>query len=97
MSPFLIAVALVVALTTIVGLYRVHAGPTVFDRLMAIALLTVNTVVLIVLLGFIFERPVFFLDIALPYALLAFLFPIALGRYFSSRDERDRQEQGGDV
>lgn len=95
MSPFLIAVALVVALTTVIGLYRVQVGPTVFDRLMAIALLTVNTVVLIVLLGFIFERPIFFLDIALPYALLAFLFPIALGRYFSARDDRE-QPQGGD-
>jgi multicomponent Na+:H+ antiporter subunit F len=96
MSPFLIGVALVIALTTIVGLYRVQVGPTIFDRLMAIALLTVNTVVLIALLGFIFERPLLFLDIALPYALLAFLFPIALGRYFSARDDKQR-ELGGDV
>ena len=87
MSLFLIAVALVVAATTVVGLYRVQVGPTVFDRLIAIALLTVNTVVLIALLGFIFERPTFFLDIALSYALLAFVFPIALGRYFSARDD----------
>ena len=87
MSLFLIAVALVVAATTTVGLYRVQVGPTVFDRLIAIALLTVNTVVLIALLGFIFERPIFFLDIALSYALLTFVFPIALGRYFSARDD----------
>lgn len=88
MSPFLIGVALVVAATTTAGLYRVQVGPTVFDRLIAIALLTVNTVVLIALLGFIFERPMFFLDIALSYALLAFVFPVALGRYFSARDDR---------
>jgi len=94
MSPFLIGVALTVAAATTVGLYRVQVGPTVFDRLMAIALLTVNTVVLIALLGFIFERPIFFLDIALSYALLAFLFPIALGRYFSARDDH---ESGGDA
>jgi len=94
MSPFLIAVAVVVALSTIIGLYRVQVGPTVFDRLIAIALLTVNTVVLIALLGFIFEQVAFFLDIALPYALLAFLFPVALGRYFSVRDDEQR---GGDA
>jgi multicomponent Na+:H+ antiporter subunit F len=67
------------------GLYRVWAGPTVFDRLVAVALVSVNGVVVIVLLGFVFERPVLFLDIALGYALLAFLLPIALGRYFEQR------------
>lgn len=93
MSQFLLVVAVIVALATVAGLYRAQAGPTVFDRLMAIALLTVNTVVLIVLFGFLFERQTFFLDIALPYALLAFVFPIALGRYFSSRD--DNRSGGG--
>jgi multisubunit Na+/H+ antiporter MnhF subunit len=39
-------------------------------------------------LGFYFERPVFFLDIALGYALLAFLLPIALGKYFEGTGHR---------
>jgi multicomponent Na+:H+ antiporter subunit F len=85
MSVFLVATSLVIALVIAVGLYRVHAGPTVFDRLIALALLTVNGVVLLSVLGFVFERPSLFLDIALAYAMLAFLLPIALGRYFERR------------
>lgn len=89
---FLIGVVIVIALLIAVGLHRVWIGPTVFDRLVAIALVSVNAVAIIVLLGFVFDRPSLFLDIALAYALLAFLLPIALGRYFESR-EGDEEER----
>ncbi len=91
MSPFLVAFLLVMAVLIATGLHRVWVGPTVFDRLVAIALVSVNGVVVIVLLGFAFGRPALFLDIALAYALLAFLLPIALGRYF---EQRERGEGG---
>lgn len=92
MSPFLFACLLVVAVLIAAGLYRVAAGPTVFDRLVGIALTSVNGLVLIVLLGFLLDRPAFYLDIALAYALLAFLLPVALGRYFAGRE---REEEDG--
>jgi multicomponent Na+:H+ antiporter subunit F len=87
-SGFLIGMLIAVAVLIAVGLYRVYAGPTVFDRLVAVALVSVNGVVVIVLLGFAFDRAVLFLDIALGYALLAFLLPIALGRYFEGTGHR---------
>jgi len=86
-SPFLITVLLIIAVLIAAGLHRVWAGPTVFDRLVAIALVSVNGVIVLVLLGFVLGRPSLFLDIALAYALLAFLLPIALGRYFEERDD----------
>lgn len=86
MSPLLLTITLVVALLIALGLHRVWAGPTVFDRLVAVALVTVNGVVVIVLLGFLFERPSYFFDIALAYALLAFILPIAISRYFEGRE-----------
>jgi multicomponent Na+:H+ antiporter subunit F len=85
-SPFLLAFTLVVAGLIALGLRRAFAGPTVFDRLVAVALVTVNGVVVLVLLGFLFDRPVFFLDIAMAYALLAFVLPIAVSRYFEQRE-----------
>jgi multicomponent Na+:H+ antiporter subunit F len=88
MSGFLLGVLLAVGVLIIAGLLRVWLGPTIFDRLIAVALVSVNGVVIIVLLGFYFERPVFFLDIALGYALLAFLLPIALGKYFEGTGHR---------
>jgi multicomponent Na+:H+ antiporter subunit F len=92
-SPFLLAFTLVVAGLIVVGLHRAWAGPTVFDRLIAIALLTVNGVLVLVLLGFLFERPSFYLDIALAYALLAFILPIAVSRYFEQRERRSDDER----
>ena len=87
MSIFLVSSLIVVSLLIAIGLYRVWAGPTVFDRIVAVSLVSVNGVVVLVLLGFVFEQPVLFLDIALGFALLAFLLPIALGRYFEARDD----------
>jgi multicomponent Na+:H+ antiporter subunit F len=89
-STFLLVFTLVVAALIALGLRRAWAGPTVFDRLVAIALVTVNGVVVLVLLGFLFERPVFFFDIALAYALLAFILPIAVSRYFEGRTPQPR-------
>jgi len=85
MSPFLIGCLLTVTLLIAVGLYRVWAGPTVFDRLVAVALVSVNGVVVLVLLGITLGRPDLFFDIALGFALLAFLLPSALGRYFEEQ------------
>jgi multicomponent Na+:H+ antiporter subunit F len=90
MTAFLVASLLIVAVLIAGGLHRVWAGPTVFDRLVAVSLVTVNGIVIIVLLGFVLGRPSLFLDIALAYALLAFLLPLALGRYFEHREDEER-------
>lgn len=92
MSPFIVTALLLVAILIAVGLYRVWSGPTVFDRLVAVALVSVNGVVAIVLLGVAFERPNLFFDIALGFAALAFLLPIALSRYFEDRDDGTSQD-----
>jgi multicomponent Na+:H+ antiporter subunit F len=78
----ILAATVAVALLIVLGLYRIAAGPTVFDRLIATALVTANGVVLLVLTGFLFDRVELFVDIAIAYALMAFLLPLALGRYF---------------
>ncbi|MEX0869388.1 MAG: monovalent cation/H+ antiporter complex subunit F [Nitriliruptoraceae bacterium] len=92
MTTFLtVAVVVIVALIA-VGLHRVWRGPTIFDRLVAIALVSVNSVAVLVIFGFLFGRATFFLDIALVYALLTFLLPIALGRYFEFRENEEDAE-----
>jgi multicomponent Na+:H+ antiporter subunit F len=88
----LIAFLLVMAAMIAVGLQRVWAGPTAFDRLIAIALVTVNGLVVIVLLGFVFGRPALWLDVALAYALLVFLLPIVLARYFEDRPRAEARD-----
>jgi len=88
LDPALVVATIAVALLIGAGLLRVHAGPTVFDRLVAVSLVSVNGVVVIVLVGFLLGRPALFLDIALGFALLVFLLPLTLGRYFDEGNRR---------
>ncbi len=74
------AVATIIVFAAILVLYRAVKGPTVYDRVLAVNAIGTKTVVLIALIGFIYERP-HFLDIALVYALINFITTIAILKY----------------
>jgi len=69
----------------ILALYRVFRGPTHFDRLTGLGIITTNTVVLIILLGYMQNRLDMYVDIALAYALINFIGVIAFAKFFESR------------
>lgn len=72
--------AIAIILAVILVLYRAIKGPRVCDRVLAVNVIGTKTVVLIALIGFIYERP-HFLDIALVYALINFIATIAFLKY----------------
>jgi len=91
---FLVA-AVAVLITMLMALFRALAGPTVFDRILAVNMFGTKTMVLIAVLGFLTGRPDF-LDIALVYALINFIGTIAVLKFlkfgdlgYSSRDENE--------
>lgn len=94
MNAVLISVLVVVGALIAVALDRVGRGPTIYDRLVGVALAAANSVALLLLIGFVFDRPEMFVDIALAYALLAFLFPVALAKYL---EERTRHGEHGGI
>jgi len=61
-------------------LYRAVKGPTLYDRALAVNVIGTKTVVILALIGFIYDRP-YFLDIALVYALINFIATIAILKY----------------
>jgi multicomponent Na+:H+ antiporter subunit F len=73
---FLVAFV-VVAIAT---LYRVVAGPTTHDRVIAVNAVGTTTVLIIALIAVVFEQPVF-LDIAIVYALLNFIMSLAISKF----------------
>lgn len=75
--------ATVIIIAAILALYRAVAGPSVCDRLLAINAIGTKTVVLIALIGYIYERP-HFMDIALVYALINFISTIAFLKYMET-------------
>lgn len=69
-----------VLLTLALALLRAVRGPTVYDRIVAVNAFGTMTVVLLVLLGFLTDRPEFE-DIALLYALINFAGTIAVLKF----------------
>lgn len=62
-------------------LVRLFAGPSLYDRVLALNAFGTKTVLLIGLVGFITDRPDF-MDIALLYALINFVGTIAILKFF---------------
>ncbi|MCH2614820.1 MAG: monovalent cation/H+ antiporter complex subunit F [Opitutales bacterium] len=63
-------------------LYRIIAGPTSIDRIVAVNVIRTKTTVLLIIIGMIFERVGMFVDFAITYALLNFIGSLAAARYF---------------
>ena len=64
----------------VMTLVRAIAGPTVFDRVLAVNSFGTKTVLLIAVYGFLSGRPDF-LDLALVYALMNFIGTIAVMKF----------------
>ena len=73
------AAALAIALTMLLALVRAMLGPSVYDRILALNMFSTKTILLIAVAGFLAGRPEW-MDLALLYALLAFLGLLAVLR-----------------
>ena len=93
MSTFLLIAMFITGLSILASMLRIWKGPTNFDRLIGVAQVSANGVVILVLAGYYFHRPGLFLDIALTYALLAFFVPIALANYVCRVAESQHPEE----
>ncbi len=85
MQLLFFACALFLIALMLLTLYRAVFGPTILDRMMGANAVGSKTVVLLLLIGLIYERLDMFLDIALAYALLNFLAVLTASRYFQKR------------
>jgi multicomponent Na+:H+ antiporter subunit F len=88
MNSFLLSITVFIAVLTAISLYRVAVGKTIFDRIIAVGLVGTNGFIILILIGFLFERVNMFIDIAIAYALLNFVIVIVLGKYFDRGGER---------
>ncbi len=89
------ATAAAILITMFLALVRLFAGPTLYDRVLAVNSFGTKTVLLIGVMGFLSERPEF-LDIALLYALINFITTIAILKFFRYRalgDAPDRKHR----
>ena len=84
-------------ITMLLALVRAFAGPTLYDRILAVNAFGTKTVLMIAVLGFLMGRPEF-LDIALLYALINFIGTIAVLKFFRYGDlgRAGGRDEGGE-
>lgn len=90
MSSFLLCIAILITVLIAICLYRVAAGRTIFDRVLAASLVGTNGFILMVVIGFLYKRIDMFVDIAITYALLNFIVVIVIGKYLERTGEKPR-------
>ncbi|MDP1932657.1 MAG: monovalent cation/H+ antiporter complex subunit F [Gammaproteobacteria bacterium] len=84
------AAAVLVAM--ILALARAFAGPTLYDRILAVNVFGTKTVLLIAIVGFLMGRPEF-LDIVMVYALMNFITVIGILRFFEYAAESESADE----
>lgn len=83
-APFLIA-GIIVGLSMILCTYRAVLGPGTFNRIVAANVIGAKAIVLLILVGYIIERP-HFIDIAFLYAILNFVGILLMAKYLERGD-----------
>ncbi|MDL1982585.1 MAG: monovalent cation/H+ antiporter complex subunit F [Deltaproteobacteria bacterium] len=87
MENFYLGVSIFLCLLVLLCLYRVVYGPTIIDRIVGVGAIGTKTLVVLVLMGFIYGRIEMFLDIIMVYAILNFIGSLAAAKYFEGRGE----------
>jgi multicomponent Na+:H+ antiporter subunit F len=88
MHDFFTYLAVVLAIIIFIPLYRVLTGPRLMDRMLGAGAIATKTIVLILLMGFIFDREDMFIDITLAYACLNFITVIAVAKYIETMTQK---------
>ena len=87
MNSFFLFVLMTITLLIAVYLYRVLRGPTVFDRVLGLNGISTKAIILLVVIGTVYERVDMFVDISAGYALLNLVGSLAIVKYLEERKE----------
>jgi len=83
LNIFLAGAAIIVIINAFVCLYRVIKGPTIQDRVLAINIVGSKTLIILVLMAFIFKSSIY-LDVAILFVLLNFIVMVVISRYLEA-------------
>jgi len=87
MSNFFLYLGMGLFSLVLLCLYRGVFGPGVLNRIAAISAIGTKTLVILLLMGFIYHRVDMFIDISMVYALLNFIGTITAAKYLETKGE----------
>ena len=85
MNSFFLFVLISLTALILVYLYRVVEGPSVFDRVLGLNGISTKAIILLVVIGTVFERVDMFVDISTGYALLNLVGALAAAKFLEER------------
>lgn len=85
MNNFFLFVLITLTVLMVVYLYRVVRGPSVFDRVLGLNGISTKAIVLLVVIGTMYERVEMFVDISTGYALLNLVGALAVAKFLEER------------
>ena len=85
MTAFFFFVLITLTVLMLVYFYRVVRGPSVFDRVLGLNGISTKAIVLLVVIGTLFERVDMFIDISTGYALLNLVGALAIAKFLEER------------
>ena len=85
MTTFFLFVFVVLVILIGVYLYRVLQGPTIFDRVLGLNGISTKAILLLMVIGIVYERVEMFVDISTGYALLNLVGALAVAKYLEQR------------
>ncbi|MDY6935853.1 MAG: monovalent cation/H+ antiporter complex subunit F [Spirochaetota bacterium] len=88
MENFSLIIALAIGFLMMLSIYRAVFGPTIFDRIIGSGFIGTKTIILLVLIGFIYNRIDMFIDLAIVYSILSFTGTLLFAKYFVRKGDK---------
>lgn len=87
MNEFLLSIGMGLCVLVFLVLYRVVFGPGVFNRMVALSAIGTKTLIILLIIGFLYNRVDMFVDISMVYALLNLIGTLAASKYLETVGE----------
>jgi multicomponent Na+:H+ antiporter subunit F len=87
MTQFFMIIGVGMCVLVLLCLYRATFGPTILNRAAGISAIGTKTLIILLLMGVIYDRIDMFIDISMVYALLNFIGTVVLAKYLERSGE----------
>lgn len=84
---FFMALVVGIGIVIFAMMFRVFKGPSIYDRLNGLGVIGADTILLLILIGYIDKRPDMYADISIAYALLGFISSVVIAKYVGRKGE----------
>jgi multicomponent Na+:H+ antiporter subunit F len=87
MIQFFLIVGVAMCVLVLLCLYRATYGPNVLNRAAGISAIGTKTLIILLIMGVVYDRIDMFVDISMVYALLNFIGTVVLAKYLETTGE----------